>query len=586
MSDVVVVGSISIDNVIQVEHLPERDEVAMGKGYTHLGGRGANQAVAASRMGASVALVACVGSDHRAEMAIEALVNDHIDIQAVYRERSTPTGIAQISVDAFGNRVIAVAPEANNYLLPERIRECEELIAKAKVVLVQCEIPLAAIHETIHIAKQHGVTVILNNSPVAEFAEDVLASVDYIVVNEMGLNKMAGKTAHHVESIESTARALADTTFLIIRSHRQMLHITRGETKAYQAPLVEAVDRTGSTGVFCGVLGALLARGVALEETLQTATAAMALSTTRFGAQPSAPYPKEVEAFLQRAGKEQAAPAKQHIADLKAKAREMRIEIIRMLDQSRSGHPGGSLSATDIITTLFFNKMRHRPGDPAWPDRDRFVMSKGHACPALYSGLALAGYFDKAELGKFRKFGAMLQGHPDRKHIPGVEVSTGSLGQGLSMANGMALAGKLRHKDYRVFCLLSDGELEEGQVWEAAMTAGHRRLDNLCAIVDFNGIQLSSTIPEVKSTVEPIGDKFKACGWHVRECDGYDIADLIAAFEDAERIKGRPTVIVASTLKGRGVSYMERNVNYHGKVPPHEECEQAIREIQASGETA
>lgn len=273
----------------------------------------------------------------------------------------------------------------------------------------------------------------------------------------------------------------------------------------------------------------------------------------------------------------------EHIRHLQQKAREMRVEIIRMLDASRSGHPGGSLSVTEIITTLFFYKMRHRPEEPDWPDRDRFVLSKGHACPALYSGLALSGYFDRKHLKTFRKYGSILQGHPDRKHTPGVEVSTGSLGQGLSMANGMAIAGKLKHRDYRVYCVMSDGELEEGQIWEAAMTAGFRGLDNLCGIVDFNGIQLSSTIPEIKASVEPIGDKFKACGWHVLECDGYDIADLIASMEKAERYKGKPTVIVASTLKGRGVSYMERNVQYHGQVPPHEECEKAISEIMASG---
>ena len=583
MSDVLVIGSISIDNVVQVDTIPEKDGIAAGKGFTHLGGRGANQAVAASRMGAKTALIACCGTDHRAETALDALGRDTVDISRVFRERAVPTGMAQIAVDRYGNRAIALAPEANQYLSAKRIRQCEDALNSSSMVLVQCEIPEETVHEVIHLANRHSVPVLLNNAPVRHFSPDVLSMVDYIVVNETGLNRMAGKTAHHVESLETTARELSGSTFLIIQSHRQVLLINSGQTRQFSAPLVNSVDKTGSTGVFCGVLAALLTGGRRLEDAVQTAVNAMALSTTRFGAQPSAPYPLEIEAFLQRAEHESAAPGTEHISRLLEKTREMRVAIIRMLDAARSGHPGGSLSATEIITSLFFQVMRHRPEQPDWEDRDRFVLSKGHACPALYAALALSGYFDASQLGTFRQHGSILQGHPDRKHTPGVEVSTGSLGQGLSMANGMAIAAKQNNKDYRVYCLLSDGELEEGQIWEAAMTASFRGLDNLCAVVDFNGIQLSSTIAEIKATVEPIGEKFRAFGWHVLECDGYDIPALLEAFSRAERFKGRPSVIVASTLKGRGVSFMERNVDYHGKVPPHEECEAAIKEILEQG---
>ncbi len=583
MNDVVVIGSINIDTVIQVDQIPEFNEVSAGEWFTYVGGRGVNQAISASRMGSGVSLIATVGTDNNALTAIETLKANKVDTDYINFERSRPTGIAQITVDRNGNRIISLSPGANQYLLKERIEECWKLIAQAKIVLIQCEIPMDTILEAIHIAKKHGVKVMLNNSPVRYFARDILNRIDYIVVNEIGLNKMAGKTESHIESIEKTALETADTTFIIPQTHRQVLLVSKGETRIYRAPYVKALDKTGYTGVLCGTIGALIAQGNDLQESVKFATVAMALSTKNYGAQPSAPYKLGVEAFMQCADEEEVQIQKK-INRLKEKAKEIRIEIIKMLDIARSGHPGGSLSATEIITTLFFERMRHNPKNPDWAERDRFILSKGHACPALYAALALCGYFDKKHLETLRKLGSILQGHPDRKHTPGVEVSTGSLGQGLSMANGMAIAGRFQKKNYRVFCLLSDGELEEGQVWEAAMTASTRKLDNLCAVVDFNGIQLSSTISKIKSGIEPIGKKFLACGWNVIEIDGYDIREILSGFENAEKEKGRPTVLIAYTLKGRGVSFMERNVSFHGKVPPHEECEKAIEEIINSGD--
>lgn len=260
---------------------------------------------------------------------------------------------------------------------------------------------------------------------------------------------------------------------------------------------------------------------------------------------------------------------------LTEKARRLRVDVVKTLHRSRSGHTGGSLSAIDMITALYFHKMRHRPEEPSWPDRDRFVLCKGHAAPAQYVALAEAGYFPKEDLMMLRRLGSHLQGHPDSKATPGVEVCTGSLGQGLSMANGMALAMKLDGRASRVYALLGDGELQEGQVWEAAMAAPHYRLDNLCALVDCNGLQIDGEVAKVMN-VAPVADKFRAFGWHVLEIDGHDMAAVLHALDQAETLTGAPTVVVAGTVKGKGVSFFENKASYHGVTPSDEELPRAL----------
>lgn len=268
----------------------------------------------------------------------------------------------------------------------------------------------------------------------------------------------------------------------------------------------------------------------------------------------------------------------EEIANLEKMARRIRWDIIKMIGEAGSGHPGGSLSVADIITALYFKLLRHDPQRPDWPERDRLVLAKGHAAPALYAAMAESGYFPREELWTLRKLGSRLQGHPARQYLPGVEVSTGSLGQGLSMANGMAIAGKLDGRDYRVYVILGDGELEEGQVWEAAMTAVHRSLDNLTAFVDFNGLQIDGPIREVKSVVN-ISERFRAFGWYVQEIDGHNFAQIIGAVEKAKAMYGRPTVIVARTVKGKGVSFMENQVDWHGTAPKPEQVAAALEEL-------
>ncbi|MCI1966499.1 MAG: transketolase [Oscillospiraceae bacterium] len=264
---------------------------------------------------------------------------------------------------------------------------------------------------------------------------------------------------------------------------------------------------------------------------------------------------------------------------LKISACRIRMGAVEGVYNAKSGHPGGSLSAADLFSYLYFKEIRVNPENPKDPNRDRFVLSKGHTCPGLYAALALKGYFSESELKKLRHIGAMLQGHPDMKGTPGIDMSTGSLGQGISAACGMALAGKMDGKDYRVYSLLGDGELEEGQVWEASMFAGHHHLDNLCLMVDINGLQIDGATADVAGP-EPIDEKFRAFGFDVQTIDGHDFDEIEKAFEHAKTVKGKPSVILAKTVKGKGVSYMENVAGWHGKAPNDEQYETAMRELK------
>ncbi len=269
---------------------------------------------------------------------------------------------------------------------------------------------------------------------------------------------------------------------------------------------------------------------------------------------------------------------KEELRDLSLKANAVRRHIIEMVYNAGSGHPGGSLSATDILVALYFHIMKYDAKNPKWEDRDRFVLSKGHAAPALYAVLAEKGVFPVEELLTLRKIGSRLQGHPDMRKLPGIEASTGSLGQGLSIANGMALAARLDRKLYNVYAMLGDGEIEEGQIWEAAMFASHNKLDNLIVFLDRNKLQIDGETETVMS-IEPIADKWKAFGWEVREINGHNFNEITEAVEWAKTVKGKPVMIIAHTVKGKGVSFMEGAVHFHGKPPNDEEYEIAIKEL-------
>ena len=267
--------------------------------------------------------------------------------------------------------------------------------------------------------------------------------------------------------------------------------------------------------------------------------------------------------------------------ELAVKACQIRMGIIEGTFNAKSGHPGGSLSIADVLAYLYFKELNVDPQNPKWEDRDRFVLSKGHCAPGLYAALALRGFFSTDELKTLRHPGAMLQGHPDMKGTPGVDMSTGSLGQGISAACGMALSAKLSNKDYRVYAILGDGEIEEGQVWEASMFAAHNKLDNLCILVDNNGLQIDGRITEVCSP-EPIDKKFEAFGFNVIVIDAHDFDSIEAAYEKAKTVKGKPTAIISKSTKGKGVSFMEDKVEWHGSAPNAEQYKLAMEELEAT----
>ena len=266
---------------------------------------------------------------------------------------------------------------------------------------------------------------------------------------------------------------------------------------------------------------------------------------------------------------------------IKKEANLIRKDIVEEVFSASSGHPGGALSIADILAYLYFHEMRIDPRNPQWEDRDRFVLSKGHTCPALYATLAERGFFDTSLLKSFRQADSILQGHPDMKHIPGVDMSAGSLGLGISAACGMALSAKVQKKDYRVYCIVGDGESEEGQVWEAAMFAARYKLDNLTLFLDFNGLQIDGPIEEIIDPA-PFDKKFEAFKWNVITIDGHDIEQIDKAVQEAKTCKGKPTVIIAKTVKGKGVSFMENKVGWHGKAPNEDEYKQAIADLSAN----
>ena len=269
------------------------------------------------------------------------------------------------------------------------------------------------------------------------------------------------------------------------------------------------------------------------------------------------------------------------VTQLRRLASELRQEILRMIAKAGSGHPGGSLSMVELLVGLYWHALRHDPKRPDWPDRDLFLLSKGHGCPALYAVLAFQGYFPREELMTLRRFPTRLQGHPERGSVPGVEMAAGSLGQGLSMANGIALADRLDKRNRRIYCLMGDGEIQEGQVWEAAMTSHHHKLDQVCAIIDANQLQQNGPVKEIQD-IEPLADKWRAFGWHAIEIDGHKIEQVLKAYDEAKTVKGRPQVIVARTVKGKGVSFMELNHAWHGVAPKPDELERALKELQAA----
>ena len=599
-----VVGSSNMDLTIRTERLPGPSETLLGGDYTsYPGGKGANQAVGVARLGSSVRFLSRVGKDHYGQRLLGHLDREGVDTAWVEEDPEAPTGLALITVDQAGTRSVVVSPGAANAIDEASVERFLQEAPAGALLLTQLEIPPPTVAQLFRLGRRRDLRTLLNASPAVALPEEVLRLTDLLVLNQAELKVLSGVSAQHMETAAAAARKLLDRGVgtvlvsmgargaLIVRSSNSWPRgsVARGggeEVRFIPGFKLEVTDSNVASSAFIAGLAHRLNLTGDLEEAVRFGLAAMALSMTRSGGQASLPGGDQVEAFLTHrqadADEDPAQTARRQ--RLEQRATSIRRRIIRMLYAARSGHPGGSLSIVEVLTALYFHAMDYNPRQPRWPGRDRLVLSKGHAAPALYAALMEAGFLDEKLEGQLRKFGSPLQGHPDRKRCPGVDMSSGSLGQGLSVANGMALAARHLKRGNRVYCILGDGEIQEGQVWEAAMTAAHYRLDNLCAVVDYNALQIDGTIGQVKSPIEPLPDKWRAFGWAVINVDGHDPLELCGALDRARQTEGMPTMIVAHTIKGRGVSFMEGVIEYHGSTLTEDEVRLALAELGVTDE--
>ena len=596
---VLVVGSSNFDLTIQTERLPGPSETLPGGDYRPApGGKGANQALGLLRLGSPVQFLSRVGQDHYGRQILAHLEEQGLDVSHVSVDPTAPTGLALITLDTVGTRTIVVAPGANANLSEEHVDTFLRDAPDGALLVTQLEIPVPTVAHLLRLAKRNNLHTVLHASPAVTFPHALLRLVDVLVLNQSELHVISGRSAQHLETAREAADYLLAAgvgTVLVTMGTRGVLMAQRKEAwppcseegsrfvPGYKVPVKDS--NMASSAFIAGLVHHLSDPGQCddLRAAVRFGLATMAVSLGRSGGQASLASEQETRDFLSSASSVVSLrPTKQgeKVLMMANRASSIRKRIIRMLFAARSGHPGGSLSIVELLTTLYFHTMVYNPKDPSWPHRDRLVLSKGHAAPALYSTLIEAGFLDPALETQLRKLGSPLQGHPDLKKCPGVDMSTGSLGQGLSAANGMALAARHNQGGYRVYAILGDGEVQEGQVWEAAMTSAHFGLDNLCAVVDYNALQIDGNISQVKSPIEPLADKWKAFGWHVLNVDGHDLVDLCAAFDRAREVKGKPTMIVAHTIKGHGVSFMEGVIEYHGSTLSEDEVKRALRELE------
>lgn len=582
-----VLGSSNIDMIIDTGRIPNIGETVLGKNYSKsCGGKGANQAVVISKLNVPTKFISKIGNDKEGKDILKNIKSFNVSTENVFVSEDNKTGTALVMINSQGQKSILVAQGANLDLSIDDINSCIDVIRESSVLLTQLEIPIQTIEYALKIAKRNGVKTVLNASPPYALGDDILKLVDVIVINQVEAEIITGKMASHIETASKAAQILIDKgvgTVIITMDNSGALLVTNDRVQHFEDFKVKAVDRAGKSSAFSGALAVGLFNKKTIDDCIEYANAVSAITISKESVQNSFPTDKEVDEFLKenKDSKEVKIVSTKNkvIDDLTKTANEIRKDIIEMLAESKSGHPGGSLSAVEILTTLFFNVMIYNPKNPSWENRDRFVLSKGHGAPVYYATLAKAGFFARKELFTLRKLGSILQGHPVMNKTPGVDMTTGSLGQGISAANGMAIISKLFKKNFRVHVLLGDGELEEGEVWEAAMTAKHYELDNLVGIIDYNGLQIDGSVFQVKSTIEPLADKWKAFGWYVITVNGHDIEELLHAFEKAKTVKKKPTMIIAHTIKGKGISFMERVVEYHGSVLSEDECSRALSEL-------
>lgn len=594
---VLVVGSCNYDLVIQTTRLPGPAETLLGGEYRSApGGKGANQAVGLHRLGIPVRFLSRVGRDHYGEQILAHLESEGLDTTFVERDAELPTGLALITIDEEGTRSIVVAPGANRNVLESDVEAFLEVSPPGGILVTQFEIPPATVSHLLRLAKRYDKRTLLHASPaVPDFPPESLRLVDLLVLNQHELGQLAGRPAQHLETATTAAKQLIAAGcggVLVTMGTRGVLVVRPDDTHFVPGIKVKIQDsNVGSSAFIAGLVHELASapadgweQPAVLDKAVKFGLGAMALSLSRPGGQTSLGSAEEVERFVadvSSAPPDSSVPLDK-LQSMAAHANSIRQRIIRMLSAARSGHPGGSLSLVEVLTALYYHAMVYNPHKADWPSRDRLVLSKGHAAPALYATLMETGLLDPALETELRKLGSPLQGHPDMRKCPGIEMSTGSLGQGLSAANGMALAARHTGLGYRVYCILGDGEVQEGQIWEAAMTAAHYRLGNLCAILDYNALQIDGSIGQVKSPIEPLADKWKAFGWHVINVDGHDLPDLCAALDHARETPKQPSIMIAQTIKGRGVSFMEGVIEYHGSTLSSDEVSRALAELEAA----
>jgi transketolase len=588
---ITVIGSINLDVMVKTERMPERGETVAGDNLYFLpGGKGANQAVAIARLGKKVYFVAKKGKDFVPGVVMKNLNHPNINLDYLITDESLNTGVALVNTTGTKGNKVTLYTGANEFLTPEDIEKAEPAIKNSKVVVVCTEIPIPAVKKALEIARRHNIKTILNIGAAGtknrEQIKEVLQGIDILIMNEREGGYLTNRIISHMETGTLSGlelRKLGVNHVIITMGKEGTLLVNAHGATVFHRYGIEVKDTVGGGDAFMGAVAVAVADGKFVIDAIDYGNAAGALVTQKIGAQEGLATKEELDAFI--AGKKKDGEGKVYknyndtIKMLEAKTNKMRVNIIKMLGCAGSGHLGGSLSAVDVIAALYLHVMKINPKKPKWEQRDRFVLSKGHAAPALYAALVEAGFIPEQHLWSLRKIGGRLSGHPDMTKTPGVDMTTGSLGQGLSVANGMAMASKLKGLDNRVYVLLGDGESQEGQVWEAAMTSYTRRLDNVCAILDYNGLQIDGSIGEVKAGLEPLVEKWKAFNWNVIEIDGHNHEAIIEAFEDAKSVKGIPSIIIARTIKGKGVSFMERKVEYHGVAPNEEERKKALKEL-------
>jgi transketolase len=585
---VAVIGSVNLDILVRTISMPERGETISGDEIYFLpGGKGANQAVSIARLGKKVNFVAKTGKDVVVGNSLKNLSHPNISLKYMIRDKKLNTGVSMVNTTGKKGNKVTWYTGANNSLTPADIKKAEDAIINSSMVLVCTELPLDTVKKAVELGKKNNKKVIISvGALTGKKREDVMSILDgcfLIVMNEKEGGYLSNRVISHMETGCLTGRELLarGVENVIITMGRESLLVNSKGAEVFPGYGVNVVDTIGGGDAFAGALVVALLDGKTMQDAIEYANASGAMNSTCTGAQEGMPTRLQLDKFL--AGRSGLGghyrDYSKTIKMLEKRTNRMRVNIIKMLGCSKSGHPGGSLSAIDVISTLYLNTMNVNPEKPKMENRDKFVLSKGHAAPALYAALAEAGFFPEERLWNLRKIGSGLSGHPDMKKTPGVDMTTGSLGQGLSVANGMALAAKLKGLSTRVYVMMGDGEMQEGQIWEAAMTSYHRRLDNLCAILDYNGLQIDGSIGEVKSGLEPLVEKWKAFNWNVIEIDGHNYEQIIEAFDATKQAKGLPSIVIARTVKGKGISFMERKVEYHGVAPTQDEEARALKEL-------